>query len=337
MATIHDVAQDAGVSPTTVSRYLNNRIELPPSTSARIDAAILKFDYRPNVIARRLSTGRTEAIGLVTPEIREPFFSALASAVEDEADRHGYTIIMSSTRSDRAREIAAIERLHDRHVDGLIMMTNSPDDGTLAHLIGKRRNVVLVNEDIPGASVPRVFVENEAGAHAATRHLIEAGHRTIAYLGGPAGLFSVEERKSGYLRAMREAGLDTRENLVRLGRFSAEFARQAVREMLAAPRPPTAIFASSDALAVQSIIELRALGLAIPDDVSLVGFDDVPMTELLQPPLTAVRQPIDALGRHGFQALHALLTGQTPRMLTRLPVELMVRGSVGAPPSRKGR
>ena len=123
-----------------------------------------KLDYRPNVLAKRLSTGKTEAIGLVTPEIREPFFAELASAVEDEADRHGYTIFMSSTRSDRAREIAAINRLHDRHVDGLIMMTNTPDDGTLAKLIAKRRNVVLVDEDIPGVNVPRVFVENEAGA-----------------------------------------------------------------------------------------------------------------------------------------------------------------------------
>lgn len=337
MATIHDVAQDAGVSPTTVSRYLNNRIELPPATSARIDAAILKFDYRPNVIAKRLSTGRTEAIGLVTPDIREPFFSTLASAVEDEADRHGYTIFMSSSRSDRAREIAAIERLHDRHVDGLIMMTNTPDDGTLAHLIGKRRNVVLVDEDIPGVSVPRVFVENEAGAHAATRHLIEAGHRRIAYLGGPVGLFSVEERKHGYLRAMREAGLDIPEDLMRFGSFSLDFARQCVREVLKTKRPPTAIFASSDSLAIGSITELRALNLAIPGDISLVGFDDLPITELLQPPLTAVRQPIEALGRHGFQALHALLTGASPQMLTRLPVELMVRGSVGAPPGRKGR
>jgi LacI family transcriptional regulator len=126
MATIHDVAQDAGVSPTTVSRYLNNRIELPSTTAARIDAAIRRLDYRPNLLAKRLSTGRTEAVGLVTPEIREPFFAELASAFEDEADRHGYTVFISSTRSDRDREIASLKRLHDGHVDGLLMMTNTP-------------------------------------------------------------------------------------------------------------------------------------------------------------------------------------------------------------------
>ena len=158
MATIHDVAQDAGVSPTTVSRYLNNRIELPSTTSARIDASIKKLDYRPNLLAKRLSTGKTEAVGLVTPEIREPFFAELASAFEDEADRHGYTVFMSSTRSDRKREIASLERLHDRHVDGLMMMTNTADDGTLAALIGRRKNVAIVDEDIPSVTAPRLCV-----------------------------------------------------------------------------------------------------------------------------------------------------------------------------------
>jgi LacI family transcriptional regulator len=331
MATIHDVALAAGVSPTTVSRYLNNRIELPAATAGRIDAAILKLEYRPNVLAKRLSTGRTEAIGLVTPEIREPFFAELASAVEDEADRHGYTLFMASTRSDRSREIAAVNRLHDRHVDGLLMMTNAPDDGTLASLIGKRRNVVLISEDIPGVTVPRVFVENEKGAHAATRYLIEAGHRTIGYIGGPERLFSVEERKAGYLRAMREAGLEVRDDLMRLGSFAPDFANRAILDFTGSRQPPTAIFASSDYLAIGSILGLRAAGLSIPDDISLIGFDDVPMTELLLPPLTTIRQPIEALGRQGFLALFALLNGEMPRMLTRLPVELAVRGSVAAP------
>lgn len=335
MATIHDVAHDAGVSPTTVSRYLNNRIELPPATSARIDAAILKLDYRPSVIAKRLSTGRTEAIGLVTPEIREPFFAELASAVEDEADRHGYTIFMSSTRSDRAREIAAINRLHDRHVDGLIMMTNTADDGTLAKLIAKRRNVVLVDEDIPGVNVPRVFVENEKGAYAATQHLIEAGHRAIGFLGGPVGLFSAEERKAGFLAAMRDAGLTASEDLIRTGSFDPGLAAHSAIGFMRSPRPPTAIFASSDYLCIGAVTGLRSAGISIPADVSLVGFDDVqPLTELMHPPLTAVRQPISALGRRGFLALFALLNGEQPDMLTRLPVELITRASVAAPGRR---
>lgn len=331
MATIHDVAQDAGVSPTTVSRYLNHRIDLPPSTSARIDAAIAKLDYRPNLLAKRLSTGKSQAIGLVTPEIREPFFAELASAVEDEADRHGYTIFMSSTRSDRQREIASLERLHDRHVDGLIMMTNTPDDGTLAKLIGQRRSVVLIDEDIPGVNVPRVFVENEAGAYAATKHLIEAGHRSIAYVGGPIGLLSVEERRAGFLRAMAEAGLTSPPEHIRTGSFAPDFAKAAVEHFLATPKPPTAVFASSDYLAIGAIRGLKGAGISVPEQMSLVGFDDMPLIELFDPPMTAIRQPIEALGRQGFQALFALLNGQQPEMLTRLPVKLIERQSVAAP------
>ena len=334
MATIHDVALDANVSPTTVSRYINNRIELPPATAARIDAAIAKLDYRPNLLARRLSTGRTEAIGLVIPEIREPFFAELASAVEDEADRHGYTIFMSSTRSDRQREIASLNRLHDRHVDGLIMMTNTPDDGTLAALVGRRRNVVLIDEDMPGVQVPRVFVENELGAYMATRYLIAAGHERIAYVGGPTGLYSVEQRRAGFLRAMQEAGLEVRPEHLAGGSFAPEFSRQATLDFLTTHPAPTAIFGSSDYIVIGIIRGLKQAGVAVPSQMSVVGFDDMPLTELFNPPLTAIRQPVEALGRHGFQALFSLLNGDQPDMLTMLPVELIERESVAVP--RKG-
>jgi LacI family transcriptional regulator len=335
MATIHDVAEDAGVSPTTVSRYLNRRIDLPATTAGRIDAAILKLGYRPNLLAKRLSTGKSQAVGLVTPEIREPFFAEIASAFEDEADRHGYTVFISSTRSDRKREIASLDRLDDRHVDGLLLMTIRADDGTLARLIDGRRDVVILDEDIPGVSVPRIFVDNEQGAFEATRHLIENGHRRIAYIGGPADLTTVTERQAGFVRAMRAAGLLVDLELVAMGSFAAEAARLAAHRFLGLPRPPTAIFASSDYIAIGAFTALREAGRAIPGDISLVGFDDMPIGALLSPPLTAVRQPVETLGRLGFQTLFALLNGEPATPVTRLPVELIRRQSVGAPKERK--
>jgi LacI family transcriptional regulator len=334
VATIHDVALAAGVSKTTVSRYLNNRIELPPATSARIDAAIAKHDYRPNLLARHLSTGKTDAIGLVVPEIREPFFAELASAVEDEADRHGYTIFISSTRSDRGREIASLNRLRDHHVDGLIMLTNTPDDGSLKKLITRRRNVVLLDEDIPGVNVPKIFVENEKGAYAATRHLIDNGHQSIAYLGGPLGLLSSEERYAGYFRAMKGAGLAMLDGHVRRGSFAPDFAQSAVLDILRSKSPPTALFASSDYLALGAILGLREAGIEVPRQISFISFDDTPLGAMLTPALTAIRQPIEALGRAGFQALYALMTGVAAPTLTRLPVELIERQSVTRPRTR---
>ncbi len=335
MATIDDVAQEAGVSKTTVSRYLNNRIELPPATVARIDAAIAKHDYRPNLLARRLSTGKTEAIGVVIPEIREPFFAELASAVEDEADRHGYTIFISSTRSDRAREIASLNRLRDHHVDGLIMLTNTADDGTLAKLVMQRRNVVLLDEDIPAANVPKIFVENTEGARRATQYLIDAGHTRIGYLGGPHRLFSSEERYLGFTQAMAEAGLEVPDALVRRGSFAPDFARRSALEILAGKPRPTALFASSDYLAIGALQGIREAGLEVPGQLSFISFDDTPLGAMLTPSLTAIRQPIEAMGRAGFQALYGLMRGKRSTKVTRLPVELVERDSVAGPPRRR--
>lgn len=334
MATIHDVAHDAGVSPTTVSRYLNNRIDLPAPTAARIDAAIAKLDYRPNLLAKRLSTGKSEAIGLVTPEISNPFFAELAAAVEDEAERHGYAVFMSSTRGDLARELSSLERLRDRHVDGLILMTNRPDDGQLAAMIRDSGHVVLVDEDIPGVEVPRIFVENEHGAYLATRHLIERGHRTIAMIGGPKGLLTVEERRAGFERAMGEAGLPIRPDHLPLGPYTREFGRAAAGAIMWAPDRPTAILAGSDYLAIGVLETLGKFGVSVPDDMSLIGFDDMPFADLIAPGLTTIRQPIAAMGRLAFKTLLALMNQEQPQMLTRLPVELVDRKSVAAP--RKG-
>lgn len=328
MATLNDVAEEAGVSPTAVSRYLNNRIELPQATRARIDAAIAKLDYRPNLLAKRLSTGRTEAISLVTPEIANPFFAELAAAVEAEAGRHGYAVYISSTGGSRAREIDALHRLRDQHVDGLIMMTNQPDDGTLARLLKGAENVVLLDEDIPDVDVPRVFVENAEGAYMAARHLIEAGHRDIALVSGPAELFSVRERLAGFERAMREAGLPVRPNWMLLKDYSRAFGHDAMTWLLEQPQRPSAVLACSDYIALGVLKAVREAGLMVPDDISLVGFDDMPFAELVDPPLTTVRQPIADMGRIAVERLLAVLNKTPAPALTRLPVELVVRASV---------
>jgi LacI family transcriptional regulator len=328
MATLNDVAQQAGVSPTLVSRYLNNRIELPAATRERIDAAIARLEYRPNLLAKRLSTGRAEAISLVTPEIANPFFAELAAVIEAEAEQHGYAVYVTSTRGDPVRAADAVRRLRDQHVDGLIMMNNHPDDGTLAGLLGGVRNVVLVDEDVPGVDVPRIFVENQHGAWLATRHLIESGHRDIALIGGPQGLLSVRERLAGFRQAMREDDLPAPLEWMLLGSYSREFGQSAAGRLLDGPRRPSAILACSDYIAVGVLLEARRRGLSLPRDMSLVGFDDMPFAELVDPPLTTVRQPIAELGRVACERLFALLNETEASPLTRLPVELVVRQSV---------
>lgn len=330
MAGIKDVAREAGVSPTTVSRYLNNHIELPESTRLRIDTAIEHLGYRPNMLAKRLSTGKAEIIGVVAPEIANPFFTNLVAAIEDEAERHGYSVLLSSTRGMRTREIEQISRLGDRHVDGLILMTNNPDDGTLAAFIEKHSNVVLLDEDVPGFSGPKIFVDNVEGAYKATRFLIEAGHRRIAHIGGPPGLMSTIERESGFKRAMSEAGL--KPSHVLFGSYTSEFGVAATKEILASPERPTALFAGSDFVAIGAMQHIGECGLRVPDDISLIGFDDMPFAGLLSPPLTTIRQPVQELGRKAFQALFAVMNKQPLPDLTRLQTTLVERQSVAEAP-----
>ncbi|MGO4128153.1 LacI family DNA-binding transcriptional regulator [Inquilinus sp. YAF38] len=333
MATIRDVAREAGVSPATVSRYLNRNIELPAETAGRIDAASKRLDYRPNLLAKRLSLGSSETIGLVTPEIANPFFAALAAAAEAEARHAGFSILLSSTGGDLEMEAASIDRLAARHVDGLLVLTNRVDDGRLRDLIDGRTDVVVLDEDVPGARVTRIFVENEAGARDATRHLIAAGHRRIAHIGGPEQLLSTEERFAGFARAMAEAGLPVEDGLVRFGAYERDFGRDATRAVLANGRP-TAVFTGSDYIAIGVLEELAAHGLSVPGDLSLASFDDMPFADLLSPPITTVRQPIEALGRLGIRTLLAQIRGEETPPIQRLPTELVIRKSVGPPPGK---
>ena len=328
MSTLSDVASAAGLSPTTVSRYLSGSIVLPQATRERIDAAITALDYHPNLLAKRLSTGRAEAIGLVIPEIDNPFFAQLAAAVEAEADQHGYAVYMSSTHRDPAREIGAVRRMRAGHVDGMVLVPGRPDDGTLARLLADDDKVVLLDEDVPGVGLCRVFAQNEHGAHMATRHLIAAGHRHIAFIGGPPRLMSVQERLAGFQRAMAEAGLAIGMQDVLLQDYSRAFGHLAARAILGMTPRPSAIFASSDYLAIGVLGAFQQAGLSVPQAMSLVGFDDMPFAELVNPPLTTIRQPVPEMGRIAFQRLLALMNGKTAPPLTRLPVDLVLRRSV---------
>ncbi len=176
------------------------------------------------------------------------FFAKLADTVEDEAELHGHSVLMSSTRGAREREITYLGRLEDRHVDGLIMMTNEPVDGTLAKNIDTHSNVVLVDEDVPGVAVPKVFVENEYGTYLATRHLIGAGHTRIAHISGPRYLMSVTERMDGYLRALREDRVEPSMSRVLHGSNSRKFGAGAIDQMLSHADRPTAVFAEATSL-----------------------------------------------------------------------------------------
>jgi LacI family transcriptional regulator len=332
-ARVKDVAALAGVSVTAVSRYLNAGLTLPPATAERIDTAVRKLDYRPNRMARSLSLGRTDTIGLVVPEIANPFFAHLAAAVEEAAEAEGMGLLLCATLNRLDRELDYLERLRSHQVDGLIFLTNHGDDGTLARRIGATRGIVLIDEDVAGTNVPKLFCDNAQGGRLAGAHLLEAGHRSLGFVGGPEALMSSGERLEG-LRQAVALQVDATLAWCCAGPHTPEQGRRAAEAWLALEQRPTALFIGSGALLAGFLEGVREAGLSVPADLSLVAFDDVGPLHLFNPPITAIRQPIGEFGRQGVALLRARLRGEAPAdAAIRLPVELVVRQSVAPPPA----
>ena len=329
VTTIRDVAEAAQLSPTSVSRYLNGDIVLPKTSASRIDRAVRELNYQPNRLARNLSLGQSKMIGLIIPDISNPFFATLACAVEEVAFKAGYGVLLCNTQNDPDREFSYLKLLSGRQLDGILFLTGQAENPELAEILQRSRNVVLIDEDVPGVSAPKIFSENRIGGFLATRHLLENGHRRIAFIGGPKNLLSTQERFTGFKNALKEQGLKPIPQLVRFGPYTSDFGRETASRFFEAKTWPTAIFASSDYVALGVLNAAHRAELHIPDSLSLIGFDDMPLAELLQPPLTTVRQSARALGAEGAKVLLDLVAGKPVKQAeTRLPVELIKRGSV---------
>ena len=330
VASLKDVAQAAGVSVTTVSRFLNGTLDLPDRTRTAVEAAILALNYLPNPHARSLSRGRSDTIGLVIPDVATPFFATLVAAVEAEADRRGLGLTLHATLNRKEREQSYLQAVRRNRVDGLIFITNHPDDGSLAAAINASGQVVILDEDVAGTSVPKLFCDNDLGGYLAGRHLAEAGHRRVLFIGAADAMLSGTRRFAGFRRAMSETwGTDARIERYE-GDYSAEFGRASAHRLLAADPKVTAVLATSDEITIGVLEVLNAAGVRVPQDLSLVGFDDVGPLHLFAPAVTAVRQPVRALG---IRALALLLDtdwtdpGNLPPEEI-LPVTLIMRNSV---------
>ncbi len=320
------------MSVATVSRFLNGGLRLPPATAQRIERAIQALDYRPNSQARRLSLGRSETVGLVVPEIDNPFFARLADAVELAAEQRGLGVLLCITRNQPRRELDYLALLRSKQVDGLLFLTNRWDTRALTRSINTLRHVVVVDEDVRDAHVPKVFVENEAGGALAGEVLVGAGHRRVAFVGGPERMLSTTERLTGFRRAWDAAGAEivhlAHEDYTRAG------GARAAEALLAAGSAATGVFLASDAATCGFLGVLAARGVAVPRDISVVSFDDVEPLGLFAPPITAIRQPVAEIGRHAVALLLSQIAGDAPPRdapVLRLPVELVNRASVAAP------
>lgn len=326
---LSDVANLAGLSKATVSRYMNHSIVLPQATVTRIESAIAELDYRGNSLARRLSKGGSETLGLVLSDITNPFFAELADAAEEAAFENGYSLVLCITRNNPEKESQFIHWLDTCQVDGLLFATNRPDNGSLRKEIQRHQRIVLLDEDIPGSCAPKVFADNEQGGRLATEQLIAAGHREIAFIGGPDALMSVRERYQGFCAALAQAGLSCPPEWVMYGDYRREFGQRALHQLFSRPQRPTAVFAASDFLVLGLLDGLRDFGLRAPQALSLVGFDDANYADFTQPRISTIRQPARELGRTAVSLMLRLLNGEeNVPAETRLPVSWVGRDSI---------
>lgn len=330
-ATIREVARAAGVSVATVSRVVNNASNhVRPDTRDRVLAAIGRLRYEPNLVARGLKKRVTRTVGLIIPDISNPFYPAIARGIEDVASRAGLGVLLCNTYEDLGKERAYLALLNTRMVDGLIFATVGANTAHLRML--RRRGVpaVLVARAPAGVGIDAVLVDNRRGARDATAHLIRLGHRDIAFIGGPDSLAVEVEREAGYREALAEAGISPNPRLRFNGGFRAEGGAAAVRALLERRERFSAIFAANDLMAIGAMEELRHRGRRIPHDVAVVGFDDITFASLVEPRLTTVAQPKYRMGCLAMERLLHLLGGgdRRPRRLVLEP-KLVVRDSCG--------
>jgi LacI family repressor for deo operon, udp, cdd, tsx, nupC, and nupG len=333
-ATMKDVADLAGVSLATVSRALSASAEVSPRLSRRVQAAASRLNYAVNINARGLRGKTSGLVVVLLPDIANPFFSVLLQGIEEQARSHDMAVLIGDTGVDAAIAETYWRLIEGQRADGIILL-----NGFLPYRPGKRAAgdypIVVVSERIAGVDAPVVGIDNVAAAFDAVSYLARLGHRRIAHICGPADNVLTVERRAGYQKAVEAHGLETWPEAIQPGEFSIRAGRAATARLLAAAPRPTAIFAANDEIAVGAITEAKACGLRLPEDLSVVGFDDIEMGQICDPPLTTIYQPRREMGRKALETLARLVEapGKRPSDIL-LDYKLVVRGSAVAPVAR---
>lgn len=331
MASIKDVAAEAGVSVATVSRVLNSHPSVSPAARTRVLAATERLGYRPNAVARSLRTAQTRTLGLVISDVLNPYFTALARSVEEAARELGYSVIIGNADERPELQDHHVRTLLDRRIDGLLV---SPTDGGSPLMLDTARSstpMVFVDRWIPGVDVPVVRADGRPAVRDLVAHLHAIGHRRLAIIAGPAATTTGSERVEAFREALAAYGLALPDVYIGQGDFQADSGRQATERFLALPEPPHVIFAADNLMALGALDAIRAHGLRVPHDIALAAFDDIPWFVHTDPPITAIAQPTGDLGRAAVRALVDRIEGRRPQSVT-LPARLVVRRSCGESP-----
>lgn len=331
MATIKDVARLAGVAPSTVSNYFTGNANVSEETRSRIEKAVKELGYRPNVAARSLRLSQTRSIGLIVPNIANPFFAEIVQAIGFACQRLGYSLLLSDSDGDESRENDLVSNLFKQHIDGLLIIHTGRHRKDLAFADNPPLPVVFVDREVEGCA--SVATDNFLGGRLAARHLAELGHQRIGILAGDAHVRNVQQRIEGFRQELAEYGLTVDPSLVIKGSQSFETGRD-VHFLMVQSAPPTAIFATNDIIALGAWHKLNDMGYRIPGDVSIVGYDNIEMSKWTIPPLTTVTQDKRELGRQAVATLvKSIQTKQLSLETVYVPPTIVVRGSTAPPPA----
>lgn len=327
-ATIIDVAREAGVSYATVSRVVNNKAHVKPGTRERVLVAMQRLGYVANLQARSLAGGRTQVVGLLVQDLGTAYIGEIIRGIDGELAAAGYDLVLYTTHRQTARESTHVTTLTRGLADGLLLVLPRNPEAYLETLRAHAFPYVLIDHDGTDSAAPAVGATNWQGAYDATCYLIALGHKRIGFIAGTRGLQAAEDRRAGYLAALAAHDLPADLALIVEGNFLQPESYNATGALLHLPAPPTAIFAANDVSAFGVMEAVRDQGLRIPQDVSIVGFDDIPQASNVHPPLTTVRQPLEEMGRAATRMLlDQLADPQHPPGRVDLPTELIIRHS----------
>ncbi|MBD2815279.1 DNA-binding transcriptional regulator CytR [Xenorhabdus sp. Flor] len=334
LATMKDVAKVAGVSTATVSRTLMNPDKVSAHTRQKVENAVLEVGYYPHNLAKNLRRNESRAILVIVPNISDPFFNESIRGIEETAAKHGYLVLIGDCKHQQQQEHAFINLLITKRIDGMILLgSNVPFDVSKE----EQKNMppmVMANEFAPELGLPTVHIDNLTSAFNATHHLQKIGHKRIACITGPDTMPLCQYRLQGYIQALRRTGVPIRDEYIVRGDFTHESGAESAKILLTLPEPPSAIFCHSDVMAIGAMWQAKKMGLKLPEDLSIVGFDNINMAQYSEPPLTTVAQPCYEIGHNSMLLLLEQLQGRMVSKGSRLlDAELLIRESTCSPKS----
>jgi len=332
-STIYDVAKIAGVSPSTISRVINTPKIVAKDTRQKVINAIKELAYIPNMMAASMPRRRTNYIGLIIPDITNIFFSNLVRGVQDVCEKHGYNVLVVNSDDSQEKEGRYLKLLYSRRVDGVILTVagyreeECPEE-ELSLL--KKINIVLIDREINGMMAPIVKVNNFTGAYSAVKYLLAMGHKKIMYLAGIEGTRTNQEREKGYLSALKKAHINWKKEMT--ADFRLDTAYQKIMhywlKLKNSDELPTAIFAANDLMAIGALKAFTQLKVRVPEDISIIGFDNIPFSDCTYPPLTTIAQPTYQMGQKAVETLLRLIDKKKIKKSVEFETKLIERDSV---------